>query len=37
MREIATALQAFGLNVDGKRARAKFDSQIKGWREWVAK
>jgi hypothetical protein len=36
-RQIATALQVSGLEVDGKRARAKFDSLINGWRERVAK
>jgi hypothetical protein len=35
--QIATVLQSSGLNVDGKRARAKFDSLIKEWRERVAK
>jgi hypothetical protein len=34
--EIATTLQASGLDVDGKRERAKFNSSIKGWRARVA-
>jgi hypothetical protein len=34
--EIAETLRASGLQVDGKRAKAKFDALIKGWKDRVA-
>jgi preprotein translocase subunit SecY len=35
-QEIAETLRASGLYVDGRRAKAKFDTLIKGWRDRVA-